>query len=332
LTAEITDDGLVSVSGFTITPSDLLENNDPTTFDQAFAEWCLLKREQSIEKATEILLLYDNQPRFSALKLSYQQEAVIPFVGAGMSNPSGYPCWTDFLKDLCNHSSVSLEKLANLLEQDQYEEAAQLFVNSMPRGAFNEFLQNTFIRDDQPICGAIRYLPHMFKGSVITTNFDDLLKRLYDENSCNFKEDLLGGEAIDFPRYLGQGRNVLVRLHGKATSTKHRILTKEEYDSHYTGDHDLAKVIESISSKTLLFLGCSLGVDRTVSHLKELAKKKGADSATRHYAFLPIDDNNSRIIKRDLLAEANIFPIWYKSEDDHDECIVALLEMLRGEQ
>lgn len=329
LSAEITPDGLISVSGFTITPSEIFENSDQIAFEEAFSEWCLQRREQSLEKAAEILTLYDNHTRFPVLKTSYQQGAVIPFVGAGLSVPSGFPGWTAFLKELCNHSSFSSEELTILLESNQYEEAAQQLADSMPVGAFNEAIENTYMRDVVEVSGTIRYLPTLFDCSVITTNFDDLIKRVYDENRCSFKEVLLGGDAIEFPRQLGQGKNVLVQLHGKATSSKNRILTTKEYDAHYSEENELLEVIRAISTKTLLFLGCSLGVDRTVKQLKNIVQEKGAESTSRHYAFLPIENDQERLKKRDILAEANIYPIWYSADDDHDECLVALLELMR---
>ncbi len=49
----------------------------------------------------------------------------------------------------------------------------------------------------------------------------------------------------------------------------------------------------------------------------------------RHYAFLKINDKTDKFQRKKELSVANIFPIWY--EDDHDECIEALLEKLAEE-
>lgn len=117
-----------------------------------------------------------------------------------------------------------------------------------------------------------------------------------------------------------------MKLHGEACSSINRVLTKTEYDHHYQNDQALETVIESISNRTLLFLGCSLTVDRTIQCLKRIIDKKGPENVPRHYAFLKLNEGEDRIARKNLLAEANIFPIWYT--DDHDESIEALLEKL----
>ena len=140
---------------------------------------------------------------------------------------------------------------------------------------------------------------------------------------------MLGADARELTKLLGENRRVLVKLHGRANSSRHRIFTKTEYDRYYEDDHAFESVIEAISNKTLLFLGCSLAVDRTLQCLARIVERRGHENVPRHYAFLKIskdEDEEERLQRRDELAKANIYPIWYK--DDHDESIEALLEKL----
>ncbi len=329
LRAEIDDTtGNVIIEAAQFTPQKILEFNSET-FDMAFDEWCENKKQERLEKADEILALYDNQRRFEVLKASYSRGAIVPFVGAGMSMPCGYCGWTGYLRKTLKETTVDPQTLEDLLDDAKYEEAAQLLFDNMKEGPFNESLENDF-GHELPLSGAVRYLPYLFaSSSVITTNFDDVLKRSYEEMQKPFSEVLLGSEAIDFPRQLGAGKNILVKLHGKATSGKNRVLTLDEYNTHYAGADSLQNCIEAISNKTLLFLGCSLSIDRTVQCLKNVFTTKGAEAAVRHYAFLAIgDDEEKRIGRKNELAEANIFPIWYSEDEDHDECLMALLEKL----
>ena len=48
-----------------------------------------------------------------------------------------------------------------------------------------------------------------------------------------------------------------------------------------------------------------------------------------HYAFLRLEEDDQRIKRQNELAKANIFPIWYPKDEDHDECIMALLMKLK---
>ena len=57
-------------------------------------------------------------------------------------------------------------------------------------------------------------------------------------------------------------------------------------------------------------------------------EEKGHEVTTRHYALLSIGEDEDRLARRDELAKANIFPIWYPADEDHDECIEALFQKL----
>ena len=75
----------------------------------------------------------------------------------------------------------------------------------------------------------------------------------------------------------------------------------------------------------LLFLGCSLGADRTVHLIEEVA---GSDpSMPKHYCFLQTPDSDTTRIEREhFLTQRGIYPIWYPSP--HDESHIALLDGL----
>jgi hypothetical protein len=320
--------GNVVIEAAQFTPQQILEFNNET-FELAFREWSETRKEQRIEKAEQILSLHGNRERFGTLSAVYSRGTVLPFVGAGLSIPAGYPGWTGYLYQLREETTVAEVDLTRLMGSGEYEEAAQLLFDAMPHDSFNEDLENKF-GNDKNLEGCVRFLPYCFpQSSVVTTNFDDVVKRCYQAADKHFTEELLGADAVELPHYLAQGKNVLVKLHGKASAARNRILTKQEYDRHYVEGKTLSNSVEALAKNTLLFLGCSLGSDRTVKCLKSLFAEKGAASAVRHYAFLAVgDDKDERIRRRNELAEANIFPIWYPADDDHDECLMALLTKL----
>lgn len=325
--AEIDSSGDVIIEGISFSPQRILQDDDEA-FKSAFAAWCETKKQERIQKAEQILSLYDNADRFEALRSAYRRGSVTPFVGAGLSMPSGYPGWTEYLYHLREETTVPETELTAVISRGEYEEAAQLLFDALPHDLFNEHLENKF-DVEKPISGCVRFLPYCFPSSVITTNFDNVLKRCYDDAEKSFSEVLLGAEATEFARLIGRGDNLLLKLHGKANTERKRILTKQEYNRHYEGSNTLESCIDAICQKTLLFMGCSLTVDRTIKCLRKFVSEKGANSAVRHYAFIPVsDDNNARIARKNELAEANIFPIWYPADEDHDECLMALLEKL----
>jgi hypothetical protein len=126
-------------------------------------------------------------------------------------------------------------------------------------------------------------------------------------------------------RILGEGRKILLKLHGTSTTARGRILTAAEYEHHYGNGDGLQRAVDAICTRTLLFVGCSLTVDRTLTAMKANVAANGHDNLPRHYAFLPEPPSAAeRVPRRDQLVECNIYPIWYPA-DSHDESIEAFL-------
>src|SRR6266568_4892999 len=87
----------VDVIGRVVPAGELLFLLDPTSYEQRRAEW----REDEIEKllgdGTEPALFRRNKTRFDELRRLVQRGRIIPFVGAGIGVPCGYPTWRNFL-------------------------------------------------------------------------------------------------------------------------------------------------------------------------------------------------------------------------------------------
>ena len=323
---ELFDDvGMVEISSFQFLPDVVLKRLEPQGYDDSFAEWLEQRKQDNLVRAKEILDANNLQQRFSALKDLFKRDSVIPFIGAGLSTTSEYIGWTEFLRTIRNETDYPESDFDAFLKSGQYEEAAQALFENLPNGAFLEQVESYF-DCQKPLKGVVQRLPFMFKKAVITTNFDSVIKRCYEQESCSFEEELLGKEALNLPRVLGANKRVLVKLHGKASSSHNRVFTKSEYDLHYSRTDELKNVIQALTNTSLLFLGCSLTVDRTIQTIKDIVQERGIESVPRHYAFLKLRSTDNKNQRTRLLNEANIFPIWY--EDDHEECIEALLELL----
>lgn len=318
------DKGRVHIRYMHWAPDEVLEKMvEPRAYDDLFGDWVEERREELTEAAKVMLDETGQLARFEKLKEAYKAGKVVPFVGAGMSLPSEFPGWTAFLRDLVRETNVAPETIESLLSSGQYEEAAQCLADALGP-AFNEAVENAF-GSSRPLAGCVQMLPHVFTGSVITTNFDDVIKRCYGAAGITFAEEMSGSEAEELPRKLGAGRRVLLSLHGRATSAKGRILTVKEYEQHYGSGDGLLHAIDALCKSTLLFLGCSLTVDRTLQAMKKLVDAKGNDKVTRHYALLESPGSDEeKVARRDQLVQSNIYPIWYPTRA-HDESIESLL-------
>jgi hypothetical protein len=316
----------ILIDGNEFIPSTILDDD---YFSQSFQFWKKEQKDISLSKADEILSHYENQKRFEKLIQSNKANNIIPFVGAGMSIPSEYPGWTSFLYKLQKETSFDINTLDELIGKGLYEEAAQLIYDDLGAGVFNEHLEIEFSRD-KDVQGSINLIPFLFKeNSVITTNFDSCIEKVYADNDLGFDNTKSGKYLNEIIRQLAGGSKFLIKLHGTADQVADRVLTSSEYTQAYSEDINLISFFNRILIRnSLLFLGCSLSTDRTINTMKAIVKKEGADSLPRHYAFLEeIKDSKKRREKKKYLAEANIFPIWYP-EDTHDESIEALLTKL----
>jgi len=295
-------------------------------FKNSFDAWIAERQEELVTTAEDILKQFNLEDRFQALSEVYKQDAVTPFIGAGLSMPSNYPSWTAFLRKLRLDTDIDESHFEQLLKIGQYEEAAELLSNKI-RPGFNEAVHNAF-GISREIFGCVQYLPYVFDTAVITTNFDNVLKRCYDNARKPFAETIPGNLVEQLPRILATGNKVLVMLHGTATTGTGRILTKTEYDRHYIKQNSHKQAITALCQGTLLFIGCSLYVDRTLGVMKQLVKKHGHDNITRHYAFLEdTGSSETRTAKRNELLACNIYPIWYPA-GEHDSSIEAFLTKL----
>lgn len=324
------DKGRVHIRNKHWAPDEILEGLlDSDAYNDLFLDWVQERKEELIESANTILSEYGLQDRFGRLKEVYARGAVVPFVGAGLSVSSGYPGWTAFLKQHIREATINPDEFDLLLRAGQYEEAAQRLADALGP-AFNEAVENAFGRS-RDISGCVQLLPHVFDSCVITTNFDDVTKRCYEAAGKPFTEELSGEHSRELPRKLAEGKRILLKLHGTSTSPRGRILTAAEYQQHYADSDELQRAIEAICSKTLLFIGCSLTVDRTLTAMKSFVQANGHDNIARHYAFLPMPGNDEeKNARRDALVACNVYPIWYPA-GAHDESIEALLLALMDE-
>jgi hypothetical protein len=169
---------------------DLTRRPDGTNvvFDRLFSEWFQERIEAKTAEADELLTNFEQEDIFSLLIKATKSTGVIPFVGAGMSVSSGYPGWTSFLRKQLRRTSISIETLDELLIKGQFEEAAQIHFDAHKPG-FNVAVEGVF-SVDKAIIGPVGFLPYVFPGCVVTTNFDSVLERSYSEADKDFKETL----------------------------------------------------------------------------------------------------------------------------------------------
>lgn len=333
LQADVRNDGREVVIGSALWLADeVLKELDIEAYEDAFYEWKLAREKELIHLANLILKKYNCAKYFDLLVQDYKKGLVLPFVGAGMSASSGYPTWHSFLKQLCKEVKIAdRPSCENLLSSSKFEEAAQFLKDKMTPTRFTHAIRGHFAVE-KPIEGPIQILPYLCEGSAITINFDYVLEKVYTDAGHDFEEIFGARETELFLDALTSNKRVLLHFHGKADRSDNRVLTHEEYNEYYEENGEkFKKLIQAIGSKkSMLFLGCSLSVDRLFRTMCDISQ---VGSWSQHYAFLGIPKSmteDERIERSDELSGASITPIWYPSDLGHDEFIEALLCKLRG--
>jgi len=279
---------------------------------------------QQRERRSEILKLRANAKRYADLRDAVSRQQVVPVIGSGMSVPSGLPTWSDFLRGLLPFTKIDPASLEELLQDGAFEEAVDLIASAMDPNLLNERAEHDLRVDDpSAIDGAVRLLPAVFPDLAITTNLDDVMELHYRRCGVEFGTVLVGQELAQYRQMKTPTRSFLLKLHGDRRYPATRVLCKAEYEAAYAPGSVIREELALLfRTNHLLFLGCSLGSDRTVRLIAEVAESD--KSMPKHYALLPLPDTDAvRVDKENLLAKRGIYPIWY--EGAHDESIRALL-------
>lgn len=264
-----------------------------------------------------------------------ERSNLVPVIGAGLSAWVGYPMWDELLRRHGAEFDVA-EVVEDRLTAWRYEEAAEVMAKASGDAWF-DILRDSFDprqiaerRGNRPAYQ--KWLPQLFKGLVLTTNFDRCLEALYsDPDSVNPGDDFQKKRA---ERAGFENRHLLIKLHGDIHDPWNMVLTRTAYDECYGADSespDLEKPMpkflsEQVNRRPMLFLGCSLHQDRTCAVLRTCSK------VGSHYALLPRPKEDAEFARRrEELRELGIRPIWYPAGKKHNEALTAFFTRLAAD-
>lgn len=311
----------------------VFKDHAPNDYESLLTTWVQEKQEEVRGRVRDMLNKCGCLQRFNRLAELHNNQQILPFVGAGMSKPSGFPLWEDFLRDLAQNDFHILDQVEQAIEAGRFSDAAQIIEDEFGENILAENIENYFAGNLFTPEGPVRLIPQLFKLGCVTTNFDNVLEKVYEHNEKAFAEVFSGASIVDAPREAASGTNVLFKIHGTAASRSGRVLTTCQYDKVYGNERSVPGTLNVlISNRSLLFMGCSLATDRTITAMQEIKKVNGA-AGLRHYAFLADPGQANRTAKHTELERAEIHPIWYPVEDvetDHNIWLEDLLFALDG--
>ncbi|HJP90907.1 MAG TPA: SIR2 family protein [Pyrinomonadaceae bacterium] len=257
-----------------------------------------------------------DQDSLRTLKQQLRAKGVIPFVGAGLSVPFGFMAWTSFLKSVAGEYG-QINQIEHMLCSSQYEEAAEL-LNQF--SGFVERVQDCFGHAPRRVgepC-SVEWLPKLFpEGPVFTTNYDHVLENVFANSGRPFSDILHTAGGREISRVLELREHILIKLHGDFSSKKYRVLTLDDYRTHYGfadqgANSDQLYLPQALrhlfTTESVLFLGCSLSGDRYLQIMK------AARPFTTHYAVI---EDSINPVRDHFFASCNIRPIQYMANNGH---------------
>lgn len=331
-------------SGFSLYLERDSENNvllEKTSMALFYSDRVLYRQE--CERAREFIInsifCMDLFPRngrnLIELMTAIRANKITPFVGAGSSVSAGCQTWFSYLSNKAKEVGLAEDQTNSLLSESKYEELLDLII-SQPKGhSFDFYFQQDFEYAD-PDKSFSSYLPEIFKCCVITTNFDRVIEECYARQGLQFKEKCEGlNNPHNFIKAMTRGDHYLLKLHGNIDRPECRVFKHEEYKYAYGAsdgqDLNISGPIPALLSHiylshSLLFLGCSLSVDRTVKTFQELLKDNALKpKVADHYAIIEQPEEEAEYMNLEMqLQLCNIKPIWYEN-GNHDKVNEMLL-------
>ena len=260
---------------------------------------------------------------------------VIPFIGAGLSKPLGYPLWTEFLLEQSDYAGTRTE-IEKWLKNNQYEEAAESLLSSRGGLRFGDAIAQKFgdeVLKQKPIVDvAVNLVPFLSSGPVMTTNFDHVLEVVFEQSKHAFAVKACGERVGAAVQALHTNQRLLIKLHGDCSDPHDLVLTLAQYTAAYGSSvpsevnlsRPLPRLLRLVlQNRPLLFLGCSLKDDRTVRVMHHVASEY---PEVIHYAVVEMPEEGEVLQRDKFLSDHAIRPIWYPNREH--ESIRDVLEHL----
>lgn len=254
---------------------------------------------------------------------------VVPFLGAGVSCSIGFKDWKGLVLAL---GEAKGDKLGHLDQDPVF--LADRFRQRLSDQEYADFLRSTFACDaavrksiqNSSLLQALAVLPF---NTWVTLNYDCAMEYALAEAGRNALSVDWADRGSLSPVLLAQPRAdsppVCVHLHGlvpgagidAATFPGNIVLTEQDYQHRYLrSDEDRSKLFVLLTSRTVLFIGCSLTDVDLMGVLREVKAKLGYRQP-RHFAFLPApaEDAEMESQRQRLAVKYGVEAIFFDPKD-----------------
>lgn len=212
---------------------------------------------------------------------------VVPFIGAGLSIPSGLPSWQELLAAAIAEAAdeCALPHLRTLFESGEIASLDAPQLHQALLGSRFRLIDFVLARLSQPAQpnSYHRLLGQLRLDTILTTNYDRLIERYFEGRGDAVHSLWLESHIA---QYNERDALQVVKMHGHIDDPRSIVLSRDDYE-RYAPNHRLLYSLVSVlfSTRTVLFLGCSLTDPNIVTLLEELKRRTGGFSRD-HYILL----------------------------------------------
>ncbi|MGD2251244.1 MAG: SIR2 family protein, partial [Candidatus Methanofastidiosia archaeon] len=178
------------------------------------------------------------------LKESLKKNECALFVGAGLSE--GLPTWKELVEPLADELDVS----KNL----DFKVIASYYENEYGRDQLENYIVSK-VRKDVPLPKPHEILPDIPFKAVITTNYDHLLEKAFQERNKEYNTIIDGREAP----LAEQDKIPIIKMHGDIDNPSTIVISKKDYNEYPQKHRALTQyILGFLISCNFLFVGYSL--------------------------------------------------------------------------
>ena len=210
-------------------------------------------------------------------------------IGAGLSQPSGYPTWPELLEiPLAELGIDPIEDLPQL---------AQYYVDTFGRARLEQHVAETFaaIADAEPT-PAHRLLTQLPIDEYWTTNWDPLVERSFGDAHVFADDSQFAADSV------APGTRRINKMHGSIDPPGPIVITRDDYDRYPETHPRFWQLLRAqFLTRTFLFLGFGF-TDPNLDLVFRLVRLYTADIQREHFAILkrPEDAGDPVARARDL--------------------------------
>jgi hypothetical protein len=200
------------------------------------------------------------------------------FVGAGLSQPSGYVNWKGLMRGIAKGLGLDVDKETDLIAVAQYHVNTQKRRTRLNKALIEEFTKAAILTENHKL------IARMPIKTVWTTNLDTLLEQAFQE--AQKRVDVKKSKE-DFAYTLSRRDVTIYKMHGDASQPNEAVLTKDDYET-YAAKRAIfsTKLKGDLVDNTFLFLGFSFtdpNVDYILSRIHSLM---GQENQREHYCIM----------------------------------------------